>query len=106
MLKKLLVMQETRVQSLDQEDPLEKEIAIHFNILAWEIPWDREPGGLQSMRLQRVRHDCATNTHTMSKWGKLAKIYKENSPPLFKEIWLLLKVHSFHTPLSSTSCKP
>ena len=41
---------------------LEKEIAIHFNSLAWEIPWGREPGGLQSMRLQRVRHDCATNT--------------------------------------------
>ena len=62
MIKNLPTVQETRVQSLDQEDPLEKEIAIHFNILAWEIPWDREPGGLQSMRLQRVRHDCVTNT--------------------------------------------
>ena len=45
------------VQSLGQEDPLEKEMAAHSNILAWRIPWTEEPGGLQSMRSQRVRHD-------------------------------------------------
>ena len=45
-------MQETRVRSLDQEDPLEKEMAIHSSILAWEIPWIEEPGGLQSMGSQ------------------------------------------------------
>ena len=50
-------MQETQVQSLDQEDPLEKEMATHFSTLAWEIPWTEEPGGLQSMGLQEVRHD-------------------------------------------------
>ena len=50
-------MQETRVQSLAQEDPLEKRMATHSNILAWEISWTDEPGGLQSMRSQRVRHD-------------------------------------------------
>ena len=53
-------MQETReiqVQSLDQEDPLEKGVAIHSNILAWEIPWTEELGGLQSMGLQGVGHD-------------------------------------------------
>ena len=50
-------MQETTVQSLDWEDPLEKEIATHFSILAWEIPWTEELGGLQSMGLQRVGHD-------------------------------------------------
>ena len=44
-------MQEMRVQSLGQEDPLEKEIATHACILAWEIPWAEEPGGLQSMGL-------------------------------------------------------
>ena len=50
-------MQETRVQSLDWEDPLEKEIATHFSILAWEIPWTEELGGLQSMGSQRVSHN-------------------------------------------------
>ena len=48
-------MQETRVQSLDQEDPLEKEMAIHSSILAWKIPWTQELSGLQSMGSQRVR---------------------------------------------------
>ena len=46
-------MQETQVQSLDQEDPLEKETANHSSILAWEIPWTEETGGLQSKRLQK-----------------------------------------------------
>ena len=55
-----LPMQETQVQSLGQEDPQEKEMATHSNILAWEIPWTVEPGGLQSMELQRVTHNLAT----------------------------------------------
>ena len=46
-----------RVRSLGWEDPLEKEIAIHSRTLAWKIPWTEEPGGLQSMGLQRVGHD-------------------------------------------------
>ena len=50
-------MQETWVQSLAQEDPLEKEMATHSSILAWKIPWVEEPGGLQSMGLQRVGHN-------------------------------------------------
>ena len=50
-------MQEMLVQSLGQEDPLEKEVATHSSNLVWEIPWTEEPGGLQSMGLQRVRHD-------------------------------------------------
>ena len=50
-------MQETRVQSLGWEDPLEEGMATHASILAPRIPWAEEPGGLQSMRLQRVRHD-------------------------------------------------
>ena len=56
-LKHLPAMQETWVQSLGQEDPLEKEMATHSSILAWRIPWTEEPGGLQSMGSQRVRHD-------------------------------------------------
>ena len=47
-------MQETQVQFLGQEDPLENEMATHSSILAWEIPWTEEPGALQSMGLQRV----------------------------------------------------
>ena len=50
-------MQETQVGSLGQADSLEKEMAIHSSILAWEIPWTEEPGGLQSMASQRVRPD-------------------------------------------------
>ena len=49
--------QETWVQSLGGEDPLEEEMAIHSSILAWEIPWPEEPGGLQSTELQRVGHN-------------------------------------------------
>ena len=49
--------QETWVRSLGQEDPLEKEVATHSSIFAWEIPWTEEPGRLQSMGSQRVGHD-------------------------------------------------
>ena len=59
MVKRLPTMQETQVHSEGAEDPLEKGIATHSNILAWRIPWTEEPGGLQSMGSQRVRHDCA-----------------------------------------------
>ena len=50
-------LQEMPVQSLGQEDPLEEEMAMHSSILAWEIPWTEEPGGLQFMGSQRVGHD-------------------------------------------------
>ena len=56
-VKNLPAMQETWVRSLGQEDPLEKGISTHSSILAWRIPWIEEPGGLQSIRLQRVGHD-------------------------------------------------
>ena len=57
-------MRETHVQSLGWEDPLEKEIATHSCILDWRIPQTEEPGGLQSLGSQRVRHDWMTNTVT------------------------------------------
>ena len=60
-VKRLPTVQETRVQSLGQEDPLEKEMATHSSTLAWKIPWMEEPGRLQSMGLQRVGHDSATS---------------------------------------------
>ena len=56
-VKSLPTMQETWIRFLGQGDPLEKEIATHFNILAWRIPWAEEPGGLQSMGSHRVGHD-------------------------------------------------
>ena len=56
-VKNLPAVQETRVQTLGREDPLEKEMANHSSILAWKISWTVEPGGLQSMGSQRVGHD-------------------------------------------------
>ena len=58
MVKRLSTMRETRVRSLGREDALEKEVAIHSSTIAWKIPWTEEPGRLQSMRSQRVRHAC------------------------------------------------
>ena len=57
MVKNLPAVQGTWVQSLGQEDPLEKGMATHSSILSWRIPWTEVPGGLQSMGSQRVRHD-------------------------------------------------
>ena len=57
MIKNLPAMQETRIQSLGQEGPLEKGMATHSSILAWRIPWTEEPGDLQPMGSQRIRHD-------------------------------------------------
>ena len=56
-VKNLPAKQETQVQSLCWEEPLEKEVATHSSILAWRITWTKKPGGLQSMGSQRVRHD-------------------------------------------------
>ena len=56
-------MQEMLVQSLHWDDPLEKEMATHSSIRAWEIPWTEEPGGLQSMGSQRVGHNLMTRQH-------------------------------------------
>ena len=75
MVKNLPAVQETQVWSLGWEGPLEKGMATHSSILAWRIPWAVNPGGLQSMGLQRVRHDWATDTrffksftHFLSFW--------------------------------------
>ena len=66
MVKRLPTMWETQVQSLGQEDPLEKEMATHSSIHAQKIPWTEEPGGLQSMGLQRVGHNWATSAQLSS----------------------------------------
>ena len=57
MVKRLPTMRETQVRFLGQEDPLEKEMAMHSSILAWKIPWTEEPDRLQSMESKRVGHD-------------------------------------------------
>ena len=68
-LKHLPAMRETWVQSLGQEDPLEKEMATHSSILAWRIPWTEEPGGLQSTGSQRVGHGWVTSL-SLSNYGE------------------------------------
>ena len=65
MVKRLLAMWETQVGSLGWKDPLEKEMATHSSTLAWEILWTEEPGRLQSMGSQRVRHDFIFLAWTM-----------------------------------------
>ena len=67
MVKRLPTMRETWIQSLGQEDSLEKEMATHSSIHAWKIPWTKDPGGLQSMGSQRVGHNWATSLHFLTK---------------------------------------
>ena len=66
-VKYLAAMQETRVQSLSQKDPLKKEMATHSSTLAWRIPRTAEPAGLQSMGSHRVGHNGVTNTFTLTR---------------------------------------
>ena len=78
LVKKPPAMQETQVRSLNLEDPLKEEMATQSSILAWEIPWTEEPGGLQSMALQRVRHNqgaehARTESKTRLKDGRRTK---------------------------------
>ena len=82
-----LLMQEVCVQALGWEDLLEKEMAIHSShssILAWEIPWTEEPGGLQSMGSQRVRHDLVstTTTTTNRNWKKKGRMLNRKHGPI------------------------
>ena len=65
MVKNLPAMRETQVWSLGQEDPLQKGMTAHSTILAWRIPWTEKSGRLQSMGMQRVGHDWATNIFTL-----------------------------------------
>ena len=66
MVKHLPTMQETGVRSLGRKDPLEKEMATHFNILAWRIPWTEEPGRLQSMGVTKSQTGLSDFTHIQS----------------------------------------
>ena len=85
-VKDLPVIQETQVQSLGGEDPLEKGMAIHSSILAWRIPLTEEPGGLQSTESQRVRQDWVTNTFTFfCKYHRVCDI----SPDCSRQVTLI-----------------
>ena len=91
-------MQKTRVRSLGWEDLLEKEMAIHSRIVAWEIPWTEEPGGLQSTGLQRVGHGSRDSTRTCSAQsprasplGLLALLLVASLPYFLISMLLLLK---------------
>ena len=75
-VKNLPATQETWVQSLGREDPLEQKMATHTSILAWRIPWTEKPGGLQSMGSQRVRHDWATNIFTLWSFMEIQFTYQ------------------------------
>ena len=83
-VKSAPAMQETRDWPLGQEDPLEEEMATHSSILAWEVSWTEEPGGLQSMGLQRVGRDWATE-HTLT--FKNREISQKN-----RDSWIFLKI--------------
>ena len=74
MVKNLPAMWETRVQSLGQEDPLEKGKAIHSSILIWRIPWTEKPGKLQSMGFQRVGQKWVTNFFLMTNMTNLSSV--------------------------------
>ena len=86
MVKNLAAMWETQVRFLSWKDPLELRMATYSSILAWRIPWTEKPGGLQSMKLQRVEHDRESNTFTLchfslnySGQGKKKKMQLRNS---------------------------
>ena len=113
-------MQETWVPSLGQEDPLERGMATHSSVLAWRIPWTKEPGGLQSTELQRVRQDWVTNTHTHTHththtqqlWIKLLPIlnaYKQGQRPMLADPcgypWLELLLSSLRISLMAQMVK-
>ena len=87
---------ETQVQSLSGEDPLEKEMATCSSILAWEIPWTEEPGGLQSLGLQRVGHDWA-HTHTLLSVVSFADLFSD-----FKGCLFILFIVSFEMAIHSS----
>ena len=88
MVKNLPTMQETWVQSLGQEDHLEKERATHSSILAWEIPWTVEPGGPQSMGLQRIKYNLATKQQQQ-------QIFKHTFKPTIIALITLIKTVTY-----------
>ena len=94
MVKHLPAMQETQVQPLGWEDPLEKEMATHSSILAWKTPWTKESGRLQSMGTQKVRYNCVAKLPSLAEsraWVKHGE-WEERRPTAGTDlptIWIL-----------------
>ena len=93
-------MREMQLASLGREDPLEEETATHSSILAWKIPWTEEPGGLQSMGWQRVRHDWV-NEHTQQTLSSLVAVNNPHSTHLSPSSLELISFPSFYAIYSS-----
>ena len=93
MVKNLLAVWETWVRSLGREDPLEKELATHSSVLAWEIPWTEEPGGPQSIGSQRVGHEqsdlAPTPFHTVS-----MSLFSMSASPQRMDTEILVHIHN------------
>ena len=97
MVKHLPTMWENPVQSFGREDLLEKEIAIHSSILAWEIPWTEDPGRLQSMGSQRVRHYWATSlslTKTFKRGWNLRLNFRQKKKKKLKQTQLYWEIRT------------
>ena len=97
MVKNPPAMQESRVQSLGRENPLEEEMATHSSILAWTLPWSEQPGGLQSMGRKRVGHYFANKEQEQSLsgivWKHEAMSRFQNSSLFFLKEW---EGHTIH----------
>ena len=96
MVKNLPAMRETHVQPLGQEDSLEKGITTHSSILAWRISWAEEPGGLQSMELQRVRPNWVTNTFTFTCRSHAAHLPNGHDLDIHSDTWKIFQHTSRH----------
>ena len=99
MAKHLPEMQEIRVWSMGQKDPLERGMATHSSHLAWRIPWTEEPGGLKSVGLQRVGHDWATNTYKCIQIHVTTTTVKIQSCPAHQGV-PLKEAFAFHTEIA------
>ena len=103
MVKKLPAMWETQVWSLGQKDSLEKWMATHSSIVTWRIPWTEEAGGLQSMGLQRVGHEWATNTFTLSASLVVAQMLKSLPAMHETQVWSLGREDSLEKGMATHS---
>ena len=95
MVKNLPAMQETWVPFLGQEHPLEKGMGTHSSTLAWSIPWTEKPVGLQSMGLQRVRHNWATNTHTDYMHLYSNAVVKYNYIHMYTYVYVIIYIYTY-----------
>ena len=96
MVKHMPAMQETWVQSLGWEDPLEKEMATHSSTLAWKIPWTEEPGRLQSMGLQTVRHNWVTSFHYVELIYSRGIAHERKRDSFYSAILVILQIFFFY----------